>query len=324
MQPLAAQVVGVCPFRRGEWDTADVAPPRQIRHWADAVATSRYRIPVRHDGPLVVAHRGASAQVAEHTLAAYEQAIHDGSDALECDVRLTRDGHLVCVHDRRLERTSNGRGLVSERVLTDLHSLDFASWKDELPDSADEFVVERESYLDADRHAAVRRVLTFERLLELVVDCGRPVGLLVETKHPTRYSGLVEQKLVAALRRFGLAQPDDPYGSTVTIMSFSQLAVRRVRNLAPKVPTVLLFENISMLYRDGTLPFGATISGPGVHLLRANPGYVKRVHEAGNRVYVWTVDEPDDIELVLGLGVDAVITNRPAHVLNRLGRTSNA
>jgi glycerophosphoryl diester phosphodiesterase len=279
---------------------------------------------VRPDGPLVVAHRGSSAHVAEHTLLAYEQAIQDGADALECDVRLTRDGHLVCVHDRRLDRTSNGRGPVSERALSDLHSLDFGSWKDDLPDSADHFVVEREEYFDSELHAARRRVLTFEHLLELVVDCGRPVGLLVETKHPTRYSGLVEQKLVAALRRYGLAEPADPTESTITMMSFSQLAVRRVQNLAPKLPTVLLFETMNVLYRDGSLPFGASISGPGVHLLRANPGYVKRAHAAGNRVYVWTVDDPADVEHVLELGVDAIITNRPAQVLARLGRTASA
>jgi glycerophosphoryl diester phosphodiesterase len=108
------------------------------------------------------------------------------------------------------------------------------------------------------------------------------------------------------------------------MMSFSQLAVRRVRNMAPKLPTVLLFENMNVLYRDGSLPFGASISGPGIHLLRANPGYVKRVHAAGNRLYVWTVDEPADVELVLELGVDAIITNRPAQVLARLGRTPTA
>lgn len=269
---------------------------------------------------MVVAHRGASAQVAEHTLAAYEQAIREGADALECDVRLTRDGHLVCVHDRRLDRTSNGRGLVSERALADLDSLDFGSWKDDLPPSADQLLVERDIYFDADRHAATRQVLTFERLLDLVVDSDREVGLLVETKHPTRYSGLVEQKLVAMLRRYGLAAPARTEESPITMMSFSPLAVRRVRVLAPTIPTVLLLDSMPVLFRDGTLPFGTGISGPGIHLLRANPGYVRRVHAAGHQVYVWTVDEPPDVELVLSLGVDAVITNRPADVLARLGR----
>lgn len=268
----------------------------------------------------MIAHRGSSHLIAEHTLAAYQQAIDEGADGLECDIRLTSDGHLICVHDRSLERTSNGRGLVSERALAELDALDFESWKYEFPDSADDFIVEREFYRDPDLRAARRQVLTFERLLELVVDCGRPVRLLVETKHPTRYSGLVEQKLVSTLRRFGLADPPSAAESLLTMMSFSQLAVRRVRNLAPTLPTVLLFESMPVLYRDGSLPFGAGIAGPGVHILQAHPKYVRRVQSRGHQVYVWTVDAPEDIELVLDLGVDAVITNRPAAVLSRLGR----
>ncbi|MCW2528677.1 MAG: glycerophosphoryl diester phosphodiesterase, partial [Pseudonocardiales bacterium] len=81
-----------------------------------------------NQSPLVIAHRGASATVAEHTLTAYNSAIELGADGLECDVRLTRDGHLVCVHDRSVDRTSNGRGLVSELDLTGLKTLDFSSW----------------------------------------------------------------------------------------------------------------------------------------------------------------------------------------------------
>src|SRR5258708_25005563 len=67
--------------------------------------------------PFVVAHRGASAERPEHTLAAYELALKEGTDGVECDVRLTRDGHLVCVHDRRGDRTPNGTGLVSRVTL---------------------------------------------------------------------------------------------------------------------------------------------------------------------------------------------------------------
>ena len=77
--------------------------------------------------PLVVAHRGASAHRAEHTLAAYALALEQGSDGLECDVRLTGDGHLVCVHDRRIDRTSTGRGAVSAMDLTALAAHEFGS-----------------------------------------------------------------------------------------------------------------------------------------------------------------------------------------------------
>ena len=64
--------------------------------------------------PFVVAHRGASGDRPEHTLAAYDIALQQGAEGVECDVRLTRDGHLVCVHDRRVDRTSTGSGLVSD------------------------------------------------------------------------------------------------------------------------------------------------------------------------------------------------------------------
>ena len=60
--------------------------------------------------PLVIAHRGASAARPEHSLAAYCLAIESGADGLECDVRLTRDGHLICIHDRRINRTSTATG----------------------------------------------------------------------------------------------------------------------------------------------------------------------------------------------------------------------
>ena len=60
--------------------------------------------------PFVVAHRGASADRPEHTRAAYELALQEGADGVECDVRLTRDGHLVCVHDRRVDRCRIERG----------------------------------------------------------------------------------------------------------------------------------------------------------------------------------------------------------------------
>ena len=79
--------------------------------------------------PQVVAHRGASQENPEHTLAAYLRAMERGAEALECDVRMTADGHLVCVHDRTVDRTSNGSGLVSTLELTDLEGLDWGSWK---------------------------------------------------------------------------------------------------------------------------------------------------------------------------------------------------
>jgi glycerophosphoryl diester phosphodiesterase len=278
---------------------------------------------------MVVAHRGSSFDVAEHTLAAYVAAIESGADALECDVRLTRDGHLVCVHDRTVNRTSSGRGVVSEFDLAGLRALDFSSWRSDLPTSADELLGDT-PYLAGvapDRVSAHGGVLTLEMLLGLVHDASREIRLLIETKHPTRYGGLVEKELVDMLARFGWAgaPPSAPslrlpadLDNRVFVMSFAPLALRRVKLQAPEVPTVLLLDRLLPVRREGLLPGWIPVAGPGLHVLRSDPGYVERAHERGHRVFVWTVDEPDDVRYVLGLGVDTVITNRPAEVLGRI------
>ena len=259
--------------------------------------------------PIVVAHRGASIDEPEHTLEAYVQAIEDGADALECDVRLTADGHLVLVHDRRIDRTSDGRGVVSARTLSELqrhrydrtHNAGHGMWDDVEEPGAPE------------RHG----VVTFAALLDLVRRAPRPIGLSVETKHPTRYAGYVEEEVVAALRRAGLvasASAGSPQAAGVRVMSFSMLAVRRVSRLEPNLPTVLLMDRVPLRLRDGTLPRGVRASGPSIDIIRAHPGYVAKLHARGHEVHVWTVDEPADVELCLSLGVDAIITNRPGPV----------
>jgi glycerophosphoryl diester phosphodiesterase len=269
--------------------------------------------------PLVIAHRGASSDIAEHTLPAYQRAIEIGADGLECDVRLTRDGHLVCVHDRTVNRTSNGQGVVSELDLSGLAELDFQSWRDDLPGSADELLGAAPDRMAADS----AKVLTLHTLLSVVADAGRPVKLLIETKHPTRYGGLVEQELVRLLRRFGWAGQSrrgvPAAEQPVTIMSFAGVALRRVRLLAPAVPLVLLLDRPSALRRTGSLPAGVYTAGPGIRALHSEPGYVARAHAAGNRVYSWTVDEPADVQLARDLGIDAIITNRPGQVREQLG-----
>ena len=275
--------------------------------------------------PLVVAHRGASYDVAEHTLSAYVEAIESGADGLECDVRMTRDGHLVCVHDRTVNRTSDGRGVVSDLDLAGLQELNFASWHERDLGAADTLINDS-PYLagvDPDR-LDDGGVLTLERLLQLVADAGRPLRLLIETKHPTRYGGLVEKELVALLARFGWAgRPGPPaslrepadLSSPVVVMSFAPTAIRRVKLLAPDVPTVLLFDRLIPVLRDGILPAGVPIAGPGLRVLQLDGEFVARAHDRGHRVYVWTADEAAEIELVRAAGADAIITNRPREAI---------
>ena len=265
--------------------------------------------------PLVFAHRGGADALPEHTLAAYLRALEEGADGVECDVRLTRDGHLVCVHDRRLNRTSNGRGRVSTKTLAELDALDFGSWHP----GATVVSPAEEAPADDPPDPDMTRLLTLERLLEALRDHGRPVRLLIETKHPSRYGAEVERRLVEMLRRHGLTEPspDDPV--QVTVMSFAAIALRRIKARAPGVPTVYLLEIPPPGVSSGRLPFGARVAGPSVGLIRARPGLVPALHAAGHRAYVWTVNDAPDLDLVLAQKVDGIITDRPRFVLDRLG-----
>jgi glycerophosphoryl diester phosphodiesterase len=232
--------------------------------------------------PSVVAHRGASTDRPEHTIGAYELALKEGADGLECDIRLSRDGEIVCVHDRTLTRTSSGRGTVSALSLEELKKFDYGSWH---------------------RHGRPAELLVLDQLLELVK--GTNVQLFVETKHPVRYRNEVERKLVEALKKHGL-------DSQIVMMSFSPTAVKTFREQAPDIRTVLLLDRLGR-YRGGALPSFADYTGPGVHVLRNDPGYVDRARRAGHETYVWTVDSAEDVALCRDLGVRYVATNAPAN-----------
>jgi glycerophosphoryl diester phosphodiesterase len=252
--------------------------------------------------PSVVAHRGASEVSPEHTLAAYQRAVTAGADGLECDVRLTSDGHLVCVHDRRIDRTSNGRGVLSTMSLEELDGFDWGSWKNPWADLDDEAELPSPD---------LTKVLTLDTLLATVRDAGRPIELAIETKHPTRYAGLVERRLIEALDRYGWAHPKVGSESPARVMSFSWLSLRRMRAMAPGVRTVLLMDRIPLRFRDGSLPTGVSYTGPSLELVLAHPEYVDRAHKHGHQVHVWTVNTAEDVRHCHALGVDAIISDRP-------------
>jgi glycerophosphoryl diester phosphodiesterase len=255
--------------------------------------------------PQVVAHRGASFENAEHTLGAYLEALRAGADALECDVRLTADGHLVCVHDRDLRRTASAQGLVSNMELADLDELEFASWKNPWAVFDDEA---------PDRDPDLDRVLTLRRLLETVADADRRVEIAIETKHPTRFGGLVERRLVELLGEFEWTGPDSP----ARVMSFSYVALQRMEKLAPQLPLVILIDKarhwpvLKPVIEDGW------ILGPGIDALTRHPKFAAKMAQSGRDVHVWTVNTEEELELCRSLGVRAVITDKPRAVLGWL------
>ncbi|GAA2391325.1 glycerophosphodiester phosphodiesterase [Gordonia sihwensis] len=247
----------------------------------------------RSGKPAVVAHRGASGELAEHTLAAYELALSQGADGLECDVRLTADGELVCIHDRTIDRTSDASGVVSEMSLAQLREYDFGSWH---------------------RSGRAASVLTLRELLTLTLDWHRPVRLFIETKHPVRFGSMVELKLLEVLHEFGVAAPPSADHSRAVVISFSPAGVWRVRRTAPILPTILLGDSIRIIGGTAATAVGATGVGPSIETLRLHPDLVDRAAAAGRVTYAWTCDDQADVQLCADLGVRWLATNYPARV----------
>lgn len=294
---------------------------------------------VDESGPrrsLVFAHRGASAAFAEHTRAAYLQALADGADGVECDLHLTRDQHLVLLHDANLDRTSDGTGPVAERTLRELRQLDFSSWKGaRIPDAYG---------------ARSEQFLTLPELLELLRGAGRPVKLAIELKHPSPYQLKLEDRVLEVLRSEGW----DPASSTVdnvavTFMSFSPDSVRHLLQSVPAEYVCQLVDDLTIHeIRDGLglglITGGAVanlmkatqlegeqivedgavgLAGPGIDYVRENRATIQRWLQAGRRLRVWTVDSADDVALCQELGIQEITTNMPARVLNQLSEASS-
>ncbi|MEV7638145.1 glycerophosphodiester phosphodiesterase family protein [Pseudarthrobacter enclensis] len=285
--------------------------------------------------PLVFAHRGSSAAFAEHTRAAYLQALADGADGVECDVHLTRDQHVVLLHDANLDRTSDGTGPVGDRTLRELRQLDFSSWKGaRIP----------EIY-----GARSEQLLTLPELLDVLRGAGRPVKLAIELKHPSPYQLKLEDRVLEVLRAEGW----DPGSSTVdnvavTFMSFSPDSVRHLLHSVPPQYICQLVDDLTIHEIRGGLGLGlitgnavanlmkATqlegerildaglvgLAGPGIEYVRERPETIRRWLDAGRRFRVWTVDSEEDVALCRELGIQEVTSNVPARVLAQLHEAS--
>ena len=275
----------------------------------------------------IYAHRGSSGTYAEHTRAAYLQALADGADGVECDVRLTADGALVLIHDDGVGRTSDGTGPVADHTLAQLRELDFVSWKG--------------APIPAEYGGVPEQLLTLEELLDILADAGRRVGLAVEFKFGTLFDAGPVDAALDVLQGRGWPAADPAAGNVdVSFMSFHPEAVKYLAGRVPAAKLCQLLEEVQV----GVVPEGdggrpgaghraafvmrralsegealvddgvAHLAGPGVGYLRANPGNASRWLAAGRTFRVWTVDTAEDLQLCLDAGVAEVTTNWPARL----------
>jgi glycerophosphoryl diester phosphodiesterase len=248
--------------------------------------------------PLVAAHRGGAALWPENSLTAFRNALALGVDLLEADVHLTADGTVVVLHDPLLDRTTTGAGAVRALTATEMA---------------------RFRLRGADGQATDDPVPTLAQLLDLLKPSA--AELLLEIKVDDRahsYAG-IEEKALALVRERQL-------GGRVMIMAFERETISRVRALDPGMRTVLLIGR-GQVQRERVFPaegvrwgvgLGTTAMGFNHRLIDAD--VVAACRKAGVRLAAWTPNTEPDIQRVIGLGVDIVISDRPDLARRLAGR----
>jgi len=236
---------------------------------------------------ILIAHRGASFDAPENTLAAVNLAWEQGADAVEVDVHLTRDNHLVAIHDATTRRTCRVRGRITSRTVEQICSLDAGSWK----------------------HAKWRdeRIPTLEQILATVP---RGKRLFIEIKARKNTASA----LAKVFERCHCAPKQ------IVLIGFSLKAMKSLKRAFPEIEVCwiagLKRNRLTRRWPDGDR-LARKIKAAGLDGLdlRANgaitPAFIKKIHSAALKLYVWTVDSPETAEKLSRAGVDGITTNRP-------------
>jgi glycerophosphoryl diester phosphodiesterase len=209
----------------------------------------------------------------ELTMAAYKAAIDDGADGFECDVRITKDNQLVLWHDADMQRIAGFSSRIADSTLSEI--------KDLYPEA-----------------------MSLEELLILARDNKKE--LAIETKHPVPTGSLVEKKVMELINQ-------EKAVADIFVMSFSWLALEKIRMIDPQQKTVaLLHDTFSFAMRRFT---SAANIGPGISALRKRA----QLFDDPRNLFVWTVDDADDMRFCADNGVDVLITNTPSYARSVLG-----
>jgi glycerophosphoryl diester phosphodiesterase len=219
----------------------------------------------------IIAHRGASGYAPENTIAALKKALQYNIDMIEFDVHALPSGETILMHDHRINRTTDGTGYVLQHTFADLRHLD-AGEKEIVP--------------------------TLNEALDLI---NRQVRVNIELKGPQ------STQAVANIIQKYLDQDWEPEDFLVS--SFNHHELQEFKSLMPNIDIAALLDAIPLTYAAYGQELGATAVCPSDEFI--NEAYVDDAHKRGLRVYVWTINEPEEIDRMRDLGVDGIFTNFP-------------
>jgi len=253
-----------------------------------------------------IAHRGASAYCPENTLAAFIKAVNMGIKYVECDIRLSKDGHLMVIHDKTIDRTTNDKGIVSDFNLKELKKLDAGSWFD--PKYKDE------------------RIPTLSELFDLLEKC-KDIKLVLEIKD-SNYFPEITEKAINMIKKRNMI-------NRVNISAFYWDVLEKVKRIEKNIETsaliefstkkdyfslindggpVSIYNDINNLIKDATL-FNVNVVCPPAN--NTNEEIIEKLHKNGFKVRLWGVGENIDdsfLKALIKWGIDGLTINDPYFV----------
>lgn len=243
---------------------------------------------------MTIAHRGSSGYAPESTLASYRLGVKMKADYIEIDVQMTADGELIAMHDKTVDRTTNGTGRVKSMTLAQIKTLDAGSWFNEKHP-----IYAREDYTN-------EKVPTLREIFEAF---GKDTRYMLETKDPEDYPGM-EEKMWALVEEFDLRKH-------VAVQSFSEISLKKIREWDKDVPLfqLLWYNRPARISERALSEIGAYANGIGANYLRIDESYVDKVKEAGLLIYPYTVNYQVNMENAVKWGVDGVHTDFPDRFL---------
>ena len=232
------------------------------------------------DMTMVICHRGDSGRWPENTKLAFCQAVQSGAEGIELDVHLTRDGHVVVIHDERVDRTTNGNGYVKDMTLAQLRRLRITG------------------------KGEAQSILTLEEYFAIAAPAGIRTNIELKTGW-FAYPGL-EEKVWAIVQAYRQE-------NNVLFSSFHVQSLLRMKAVAPEAPCGLLSNDLLTNPEDVVQELGFQAFHPWY--LRVSPSLVRRLHARGIAVNVYTPNSPGVLAWLIALGVDSVITDYPRRAL---------
>lgn len=238
-----------------------------------------------------VSHRGASGYAPEHTITSYQMGEKMHGDYIEIDLQMTKDGHLIAMHDETVDRTTDGTGLVKDYTLDQIKQMDAGSWFNEkYPQYA------RSEYVG----------LQVPSLEDIFKKFGKNANYYIETKSPEVYPGM-EKELLRLVNKYDINK------KTLLVQSFSALSLKKMNELDPSVKLIqLLSYQTNAVISDGEITAIKEYAiGVGPNHTYLSKEYVQKVVNSGLEIHPYTVNEKERMKQLIDWGVTGMFTNFP-------------